>query len=54
LAVDGGNTDVPHHLHDGEQVPRIAPALGDVGRAGVAEVEQLRLLAGQLVPERSF
>lgn len=51
MAVDGGNARVTHHLDDGEQVTRIAPALRDVRRAGVAEVEELRFLAGQLVPE---
>lgn len=51
MAVDGGNTRVAHHLDDGEHVTRIAPALRDVRRAGVTEVEELCFLAGQLVPE---
>lgn len=51
VAVDGGNAGVPNHLHDRQQVARSAPALTDVGRAGVAEVEEPCLLAGRLVPE---
>jgi hypothetical protein len=44
MTIDGGNAGIPHHLHDGEQVTRIAAALRDVRRARVTEVEELRLV----------
>ena len=51
MTVDGGQAGIAHHADDGHQVARGLPTLRGFGRAGVPEVEEVRFLAFQRVPE---
>lgn len=53
MPVDRGDGGVAHHPHDAEQVARVASTRGDVGCAGVAEVEEVGLLPFQRVAEQA-
>ncbi len=51
VTADGLHVRIPHHVHHAHQFFAIARHLRDVGRAGVAEGEEVGFLVHERIPE---